>query len=78
MVYQGGLSGSSDVIDQFMSQPADTHAEYATKLAHAKEEFDREIATLRQELIQAYQELAILRANDAFNRSERGPNNRLN
>jgi hypothetical protein len=75
---QGGLSENSDVIDQFMSQPADTHAEYATKLAHAKEEFDREIATLRQELIQAYQELAILRANDAFNRSGRSLNDVLN
>ena len=48
---QGGLSESSDVIDQFMSQLADTHAEYATKLAQVKEEFDREIAALRQELI---------------------------
>jgi hypothetical protein len=43
---QGGLSESSDVIDQFMSQLADTHAEYATKLAQVKEEFDREIAAL--------------------------------
>jgi hypothetical protein len=47
----GGLSESGDVIDQFMSQLADTHAEYATKLAQVKEEFDREIAALRQELI---------------------------
>ena len=66
------------MIDQFMSQLADTHAEYATKLAHAKEEFDRETAVLRQEQIQAYQVLAMLRAIDSFNRSERGPNNRLN
>ena len=75
---QGGLSESSDVIDQFMSQLADTHAEYATKLAQAKEEFDREIAALRQEQIQAYQVLAMLRAIDAFNRSGRGPNDVLN
>jgi hypothetical protein len=74
----GGLSESSDVIDQIMSQLADTHAEYATKLAQAKEEFDREIAALRQEQIQAYQVLAMLRAIDAFNRSGRGSNDRLN
>jgi hypothetical protein len=74
----GGLSESSDVIDRLMSQLADTHAEYATKLAQAKEEFDREIAALRQEQIQAYQVLAMLRAVDAFNRSGRGPNDRLN
>ena len=74
----GGLSESSDVIDQIMSQLADTHAEYATKLAQAKEEFDREIAALRQEQIQAYQVLAMLRAVDAFNRSGRGPNDLLN
>jgi hypothetical protein len=75
---QGGLSGSSDVIDQFMSQLAGTHAEYPTKLAQAKEEFDREIAALRQELNQAYQELAMLRAIDGINRSGRGPNDVLN
>ena len=66
------------MIDQFMSQPADTNAEYATKLAQAKEEFDREIAALRQEQIQADQVLAMLRAIDAFNRSGRGPNDVLN
>jgi hypothetical protein len=75
---KGVLSDGSDVIDQFMSQLPDTHAEYATKLAQAKEQFDREIAALRQEQIQAYQELAMLRAIDAFNRSGRGPTNRLN
>jgi hypothetical protein len=75
---QGALSESGDVIDQSMSQPADTHAGYATKLAQAKEEFDREIAALRQELIQAHQELAMLRAIDAFNRSGRGLNDVLN
>jgi hypothetical protein len=61
-----------------MSQPADTHAEYPTKLAQAKEKFDRKIAALRQELTQAYQELAMLRAIDAFDRSGRGPNDVLN
>jgi hypothetical protein len=61
-----------------MSQPADTNPEYATKLAQAKEEFDREIAALRQELIQAYQELAMLRAVDALDRSGRDPNDVLN
>jgi hypothetical protein len=66
---QCGLSESSDVID---------HAEFATKLAQAKEEFDREIATLRQELVQAHQELAMFRAIDGINRSGRGPNNALN
>jgi hypothetical protein len=75
---QGRLSVSSDVIDQFMSQLADTHAEYEAKLAQAKEEFDREIAALRQEQIQADQVLAMLRAIDAFNRSGRGPNDVLN
>jgi hypothetical protein len=30
-----------------MSQVADTHVEYTTKFAQAKEKFDREIATLR-------------------------------
>ena len=72
------FSESSDVIDQSMSQLADTHTEYATKLAQAKEEFDREIAALRQELIQAHQELAMLRAIDAFDRARRGSNDRLN
>jgi hypothetical protein len=72
---QVGLSQSSDVI---MSQLADTHTEYANKLAQAKEESDRKIAALRQKLIQAYQELAMLRANDASNRSGRGPNDLLN
>jgi hypothetical protein len=61
-----------------MSQPACTNAEYATKLAQAKEEFDREMAALRQELTQAYQEPSMLRASDAFNRSGRGPNYVLN
>ena len=61
-----------------MSQPADTNPEYATKLAQAKEEFDREIAALRQELVQAYHELAMLRAIDGINRSGRGPNDVLN
>jgi hypothetical protein len=75
---RSGLSESSDVIDRSMSQLADTHAEYATKLAQAKEEFDRETAALRQELIQAHQELAMLRATDMFNRSGRGPNDVLN
>ena len=78
LVLQSGLSGSSDAIDQSMSQPADTNPEYATKLAQAKEEFDRETAALRQELIQAHQELAMLRATDMFNRSGRGPNDGLN
>jgi hypothetical protein len=75
---QGGLSETSDMIDQFMSQLADTHAEYATKLAQAKEEFDREIAALKQDLIEAHQELAMLRAIDGFDRSGRGPNDVLN
>jgi hypothetical protein len=66
---EGGLSESGGVID---------HAEFAAKLAQAKEEFDREIAALRQEQIQAYQVLAMLRAIDAFNRSGRGQNDRLN
>jgi hypothetical protein len=66
---QAGLSESSDVID---------HAKFATKLAQAKEEFDREIAMLRQELVQAHQELATLRASDASNGSGRGPKDRLN
>jgi predicted secreted Zn-dependent protease len=75
---QGGLSESSDAIDQFTSQLADTHAEYATKLAQAKEEFDREIAALRQEQIHAYLVLAMLRAIDMVNGSGRGPNDLLN
>jgi hypothetical protein len=57
-----------------ISQPADTNAEFAIKLAQAKEESDQEIATLRQELNQAYQELAMLRAIDTLNRSGRGAN----
>jgi hypothetical protein len=75
---QGGLSESGDVINQSMSQPADTNAEYATKFAQAKGESDREIAALRQELVQAYQELAMLRASDGINRPGRGPNDVLN
>jgi hypothetical protein len=75
---QGVVSDSIDVIDQFISQPPDTHAEYSTKLAQAKEKFDREIAALRQELVQAYQELAILRVVDALDRSGRGPDDVLN
>jgi hypothetical protein len=62
---QGGLSESSEVID---------HAGFATKLAQAKEGFDREIATLRQELVQANREPAMLRAIDGFDGSGRGPN----
>jgi hypothetical protein len=75
---QGGTSESSDVIDQSTSQLTDTHSEYATKLAQGKEQFDREIAALRRELVQAYQEPAMLRGSDAFNRSGRGPNDVLN
>jgi hypothetical protein len=74
----GALSESSDGIDRSMSRPANTHAEYPTKLALAKEKFDREIAALRQELVQANQELAMLRATDGFNRSGPGPNDGLN
>jgi hypothetical protein len=66
---QGALFQSSEVIN---------HAEFATTLMHAKEEFDREIATLRHELVQANQEPAMLRAIDAFNGSGRGPNDVLN
>ena len=75
---QGVVSEIIDAIDQSMSQPADTHAEFATKLAQAREKFDRAIAALRQELTQAYQEPSMLRASDAFNRSGRGPNYVLN
>jgi hypothetical protein len=66
---QRGLCESSEVID---------HAKFATKIAQAKEEFDREIAALRQELIQANQEPAILRTIDGFDGSGRGPNDVLN
>jgi hypothetical protein len=59
---QGGLSERGGVID---------HAAFATKLAQAKEEFDREIATLRQEPVQANQELAMLRAFDGFDEQPR-------
>jgi hypothetical protein len=75
---QGALPESSDVINQFMSQLADGHTEHATKLAQANEEFEREITALRQELVQAHQELAMLRAIDGINRSGRGPNDVLN
>jgi hypothetical protein len=75
---QGVVSESIDAIDQSMSQPADAHAEYATKLAQAKEKFDQEIAALRQELTQAYQELAMPRTIDGFAGSGRSPNDGLN
>jgi hypothetical protein len=73
-----GLSQCSDVLDKLMSQLADTHAEYATEFAQAKEEVDQEITALRKELIHACQEPAMLRAIDASNGSGRGPNDGLN
>jgi hypothetical protein len=65
---QGGLSESCEFIDR---------VKFATRLAQAKEQFDREIAALRQELVQANQ-LATLRAIDRFDRLGRGANDSLN
>jgi hypothetical protein len=78
LALQGVVSEGSEVIDQFMSQPANTRAEYSTKLAQAKEKFDQEIAALRQELVQADQERATLRAIDGLDRSGRSPDDVLN
>ena len=66
---QGGLCEGSEVI---------YHVEFATKLAQAKDEFDREIATLRQELAQANREPAMPCAIDGINRSGRSPDDVLN
>jgi hypothetical protein len=66
---EGGLSKSSVVID---------HAEFATKLAKAKEQFDREITALRQELAQANREPATPCAINGINGSGRSPDDVLN
>jgi hypothetical protein len=66
-----GLADANNAIAQLTNQLQQARDDYEARLADMKAEFDRDVITLRADLIAACRELDYLRSLDAFHRSER-------